>query len=109
VVYFEAKPGELWTRQVIDPGFHDGHALACADLDGDGNDEIVAGYRGPGTSLCVYYAADGSGSRWERQLLDVEMATSCVALVDLNGDGRQDVVAIGSSTGNVKWYENLSS
>jgi hypothetical protein len=108
VVYGEAGPGELWTRQVIDPNFHEGHALACADLDGDGNDEIVAGFRGPGTSLYVYYAADASGLNWERQLLDGEMAASGVAIADVNGDGRKDVVAIGSSTGNVKWYENHS-
>ena len=106
VVYSEAGPGELWTRHVIDPSFHEGHALACADLDGDGNDEIVAGFRGPGTSLYVYYAADASGLNWERQLLDAEMAASGVAIADMNGDGRPDVVAIGSSTGNVKWYEN---
>jgi hypothetical protein len=106
VVYTEAKLGQLWTRQVIDSGFHDGHALACADLDGDGNDEIVAGYRGPGTSLFVYYVTDASAKNWERQLLDAEMATSGVVIADLNGDGRPDVVAIGSATGNVKWYEN---
>ena len=106
VVYLEAAPGELWTRHVIDPAFHEGHALARADLDGDGNDEIVAGFRGPGTSLYVYYAADASGMNWERQLLDPEMATSGLAIADINGDGRLDVVAIGSSTGNVKLYEN---
>jgi hypothetical protein len=106
VVYFEGKPRELWTRHVIDTSFREGHALACADLDGDGNDEIVAGFRGPGTSLYVYYAADASGMNWERQLLDTEMATSGVVIADLNGDARKDVVAIGASTGNVKWYEN---
>jgi hypothetical protein len=106
VVYTEAIPGGPWNRHVIDPDFHDGHALACADLDSDGNDEIVAGYRGPGTSLYAYYAADASGANWERQLLDAGMAASCVTLADVNGDGRLDVVAIGASTANVKWYEN---
>jgi hypothetical protein len=108
VVYHEAGAGELWSRQVIDTSFQSGHALVCADLDGDGNDEIVAGYRGHGTSLYVYYAADDSGLNWERQLLDSEMSTSCLAIADINGDGRPDVVAIGSSTSNVKWYENRS-
>jgi len=106
VVYSPTPSGELWTRHVIDPAFHEGHALACADLNADGNDEIVAGFRGPGTSLYVYYATDSSGLNWERQLLDPEMAASGVAIADINGDGRLDVVAIGSSTGNVKWYEN---
>jgi hypothetical protein len=106
VVYTEAPPGKLWPRHVIDIDFQEGHGLACADLDGDGNDEIVAGFRGPGTSLYVYYVTDASGLSWERQLLDAEMAASGVVIADVNGDGRPDVVAIGSSTGNVKWYEN---
>ena len=107
VVYTEPQQAGLWTRHPIDDTFHDGHALVCADLDGDGNDEIVAGYRGPGTSLYVYYAADDSGLRWERQTVDTHMAASCLAVADINADGRPDLVAIGASTANVKWYENL--
>ena len=110
VVYFQAEHARadpLWERHVIDASFRDGHALACADFDGDGNDEIVAGYRGLGTSLCLYHTVDHSGATWERETLDTEMAASGVAIADINGDGRRDVVAIGASTGNVKWYENL--
>ena len=107
VVYSQGKQGELWDRHSIDDSFHDGHALVCADLDGDGNDEIVAGFRGAGTSLYVYYDTDTSGLEWERQTLDTEMAASCVVAADINGDGRPDIVAIGASTANVKWYENL--
>jgi hypothetical protein len=107
VIYTPGKPGDLWSRHPIDDSFIDGHALVCADLDGDGNDEIVAGFRGPGTSLYVYYAADASGLKWERQTLDSQMAASCVVTGDLNGHGRSDVVAIGASTANLKCYENL--
>jgi len=106
VVYFELKAGELWKRHVIDASFRDGHALAVADLDGDGNDEIVAGYRGQGTSLHVY-SADSSGVRWRRQTLDSNMAAACIVIEDINGDGLRDIIAIGASTGNVVWYENL--
>ena len=106
-VYLEGKPGQLWNRHVIDASFRDGHALACADLDGDGNDEVVAGFRGPGTSLYVYYASDSSGIAWDRQRVDSSMAASGLAIADINGDGRLDIVSVGSSTANVKWYENL--
>lgn len=106
-VYLEGERGKLWNRYVIDSSFHDGHALACADLNGDGNDEIVAGFRGQGTSLFLYYASDPSGATWERQTLDTEMAASGVVIEDINLDGRLDVIAVGASTGNVKWYENL--
>lgn len=108
VVYPQVKNG-FANRQVIDSSFKSGHALVCADLDGDGNDEIIAGYRGPGTSLFIYHATGKDGTAWERQTLDTEMAASCLAIADINGDGRPDIVAIGSSTANVKWYENLGS
>lgn len=110
VVYPETKMAEGFRRrQVIDTTFRSGHALACADLDGDGNDEIVAGYRGSGTSLFIYHAADELGTKWERETLDTHMAASGVVIADINGDGRLDIVAIGSQTANVKWYENLGS
>ena len=108
-VYFEREPGKLWDRRIIDSSFKEGHALACADLDGDGDSEIVAGYRGTGTSLYVYHPSGHSGESWEPQTLDTEMAASGVVIADINGDGRLDVVAIGASTGNVKWYENLGT
>jgi hypothetical protein len=109
VVYTPGKAGDLWSRHPIDDSLRDGHALLCADLNGDGNDEIVAGFRGLGTSLYVYYAVDSSGLKWERQTLDTEMAASGAVIADLKGDGRLSVVAIGASTANVKWYENLGT
>ncbi|MEJ2008348.1 MAG: FG-GAP-like repeat-containing protein [Acidobacteriota bacterium] len=109
VVVYPGSAGKFTERKVIDTSFKSGHALVCADLDGDGNDEIVAGYRGPGTSLFIYHATDDRGTAWERETLDTEMATSCVVISDINGDGHPDIVAIGSSTANVKWYENPAS
>jgi Aldos-2-ulose dehydratase, beta-propeller domain/FG-GAP-like repeat len=111
-VYFEdedAQTGKLWNRHVIDSTYRDGHALACGDLDGDGSDEIVAGYRGTGTSLYAYYATGPLGTGWQRQELDNRMAASGVTLADINGDHRLDVVCVGASTGNVRWYENMGS
>jgi Aldos-2-ulose dehydratase, beta-propeller domain/FG-GAP-like repeat/FG-GAP repeat len=105
VVYPGGKNG-FTERRVIDSSFNSGHALVCADLDGDGNDEIIAGYRGPGTSLFIYHATDDTGSAWQRETIDTEMAASCLGIADINGDGHPDIVAVGSSTSNVKWYEN---
>jgi hypothetical protein len=109
VVVYHAS-GEKWVRQVIDDSFVDGHALATADLNQDGRDEIIAGYRGKGGGLAFYRAEDDHGLRWKRSDLDIGgiTAASC-AVVDLNGDGRLDIVCIGSATANLKWYENTSS
>jgi hypothetical protein len=96
-----------WSRHVIDDSFQDGHALATADLNRDGQDEIIAGYRGHGGALVYYSSEDDSGLRWKRHDIDLGgVATASCAVVDLNGDGKRDIVAIGSSTANLVWYEN---
>ena len=43
-VYYQQ--GKAWTRQVLYESITDGHALAMADLAGDGRDAIVVGERG---------------------------------------------------------------
>jgi hypothetical protein len=97
-----------WQRRVIDASLADGHTIWTADLNGDGNDEIVAGFRGGSHSVFVYYADDASGDHWSKQVLDDGgMAAASCAVADLNGDGRLDVACIGSATANLKWYENL--
>src|ERR1700733_4378286 len=97
--------GGQWQRQVIDDSLRDGHTILTADLNGDGSDEVIAGYRGKGVN--VYYAQDPQGERWSKQVLDDSISAAACAIVDLNGDGRPDIACIGSSTANLKWYENL--
>ena len=103
VVYTEQ--GGTWKRQVIDTELVDGHTIVTADLDGDGRDEIIAGFRGEGRSVYIYTLVKG---KWTRRDLDKGgiAAAACIAL-DLNGDGRKDIACIGSATTNLKWYENL--
>ena len=108
VVY--QKQGQSWQRQVIDASLNDGHVLLTADLNQDGRDEIIAGYRGQGRSVYIYSAEDPKGSRWLRQVLDDGgMSAAGCAVADLNGDGKPDVACIGTATTNLKWYENLGA
>jgi hypothetical protein len=103
-------PEALWQREVIDATFNEGHALICADLDGDHKDEIIAGYRGKGASLYIYHCQDSVGKKWERITLDEgDMAASGLDVADINGDGRPDIIAVGTATSNIKWYENLGA
>lgn len=102
VVYRESKG--TYERSVIDNTIADGHTLVAADLDGDGRDEIVVGER-QGAKSARLYRMSASGE-WTSSMLDAGgMAAAGCAVADLNGDKKLDVVCVGTSTANLKWYE----
>lgn len=101
-VYFEQKG--VWRRQVIETAMVDGHALQVVDLDGDGRDEIVAGYRGGDHSVHIYTAEDAAGRNWRRAPVDQGgMGAASCDVADF-GNGRRELVCIGTATANVKCY-----
>ena len=99
--------GGKWQRNVIDDSLADGHTILTADLNGDGWDEVIAGYRGRGVN--IYYAQDAAGTRWTKEVLDSGMPAAACAVADLDGDGRPDIACIGSATAALKWYRNLGA
>jgi hypothetical protein len=97
--------GKAWTRRVIEDGMVNGHALAVGDLNGDGRDEVIAGFRGKGYQLYVFTADDPAGEHWTRHILDAGgVAAADCKIADFDGDGRPDIACAGASTGNVKVY-----
>jgi hypothetical protein len=109
VVYTEDGKGG-WTRHVIYDSLTEGHEVCIGDFNGDGRDEIVAGDRARGkvASSHVFYSTDDTGTSWHHEELDhMGMSASGCQVVDMNGDGRPDIVMIGGATHNIKWYENV--
>ncbi len=103
-----------WNRHVIDEQLKWGHAVWCADLDGDGDDEIIIGVRDDLGSepakrrgVRIYKALDKTGAKWARHDIDPGgVAVEDLAAADLNGDGKIDIVAVGRQTGNIRIYWN---
>jgi hypothetical protein len=115
VIYTEpAIAGKLWDRHVIDDRLKWGHAVWCADLDGDGDDEVIVGVQhtledkpGARRGIRLYKATDGKGTRWVRHVLDDgDVAVEDLAAADLTGSGRLDIVAVGLQSGKARIYWN---
>jgi hypothetical protein len=97
-------------RVVLDDSFSQGHAIWCADLDGDDVDEVIAAHREPSgdqpPAIYLYQAQDDSGETWKRELLDLPMACEDVWCADFNSDGKIDILAGGRATHDVNLYLN---
>lgn len=106
VVVYRRQKG-IWHRHVIDETITDGHTIASGDFDGDGRDEIVVGERQGQRSTYLYRVSDVKADTWTKETLDAGgMSAAGCSVADLNADRRLDVVCIGTSTANLKWYEN---
>jgi hypothetical protein len=114
------KPGNgLWERRVIDEPVQWGHAVWCANVDDDGDQELIIGQRdknkegiapaGPGVR--IYDPKAGSSPlAFERHMVDDGgVAVEDLVAADLDGDGRNDLIAGGRATHNVKIYWNRPS
>ena len=116
VVYYRGGNPRTTIRRVLDDHLRWGHAIKFSDLLGDKSDFVIAGVRDNPTKddkftekrgVRIYRNTDGKGAKWERYILeDGGVAVEDLAVGDLNGDGKPDIVAVGRATGNCRIYWN---
>lgn len=101
--------GNKKTRVVLDDQLKEGHALAVADFLGTGSEQVVAGWRVPNAEgkVGIKLYQKMTGGDWESQWIDDNgMACEDLQVMDLNGDGKLDIVAAGRASNNLKIYWN---
>jgi len=107
-----ALPEGLWRRHVLDEELKWGHAVWCANLDGDADEELIIGVRDNANDsarcgLRIYDPQDALTGRWQRTLFEPGgVAIEDLTVEDLDGDGRRDIIAVGRATRNVRIYWN---
>ncbi len=116
-VRFSNESGSLvdgWSevqRSVLDTSLNGGHSVEVRDLLNLGYDQVVAGWRKPNDNdrvgVKLYVPESDSYNDWSTHLIDDNrMACEYLQVADLDGDGREDIVAAGRATNNLVIYWN---
>jgi hypothetical protein len=102
LLYNPGEEGGEWPVSVIDPIWHNQEGdwsrnatkHACADMDGDGRDEVLISHsERSGYPVAMYKATAGDGEAWEKQiLLDSLAAAHTLQVADFDLDGDLDVL-----------------
>lgn len=103
--------GHWGRRLLLDDTLATIHALDCVDVLGLGRDQIVVGWWGEEAKknygIRIYAPTDETATRWQRFSVD-EGTMSCQSMqvVDMDGDGRLDIVAAGWTSKNLMIFYN---
>ena len=95
-----------WTTRTITTTALDVKSVVGADLDRDGDMDVVSASNGNDT--IAWYESDGaSPPSWTpRTITTSALGARSVVVADVDGDGDPDVLSASNNDSSVRWYEN---
>ena len=97
-----------WTDRTVSTAAPGADSVFAADLDGDGDLDVLAAHAGAAT-VAWHESADGSGTLWAQTAIATDVIVpQSVFAADLDGDGDLDGVSASFADDSVAWYENVA-
>jgi hypothetical protein len=109
IVWFENTDGAgtFGGEQVITTAVDGVKRISTADLDGDGDQDVLSA--SDNDDKVAWYENDGTGTFGPQQLITTSQnAAKSVHAADLDGDGDKDILVSSGTDNTVAWYANSS-
>lgn len=112
VAWYEnvGKPGlgSEWKKHLIAGGFPQGFEAVAGDLDGDGDQDVVATAWSPAGQLAWFENTGDPKTGWKQHSIKQNWSNAVTVIVaDLDKDGRLDIVACAERGANeLRWWRN---
>ncbi len=108
------EEGQEWPKHLIDANVAETRCIRVADVDGDGDEDLMGTAAADGLVLWYENSGDPVSRPWKRHLIDDPVRPAHGNPVDMDGDGDPDLVlALGMGVrpgaedrSGVVWYEN---
>jgi len=102
--------GTAWAEHVIDDDFGVARRVRTADIDGDGDTDVLGASLSDRDGIAWWENTLGDGSTWIDHPVDKDFPfVASVDAADIDGDGDYDVVGASQTFDDVLWWENTLS
>jgi len=96
-----------WTRGVISTLADGARSVFAADIDQDGDLDVLSASEVNGNNKVAWYENDGASLLvWTERVVARPKVPQSVSAADLDNDGDQDLLVASAQDSTIAWYEN---
>jgi len=96
-------------EHTVDGEFDYAYSVYAADIDGDGDADILGAALGAMEGIAWWENTDGTGTSWTEHTVDEEFGDAySVHATDVDDDGDMDVLGASNSAHDITWWENTN-